>query len=301
MAKRLILAVAGAGKTYYLCHNINPDNRNLILAFTNQNIENIKKELIDSFGEVPLKTNVMTFHSFVHRYCLMPYEPTIQRYFRSTDKMDKNITFIDPPVPTLTKNGRRFPNPRYHKNGDFKHYHIDSKYYCSTMAELILNTKDVNGKKLVNRISNNLTKFYDQILVDEFQDFRMKEYDLLIQLTKNFRDVVFVGDYYQHSVSGKNNSGKPFDNISYSEFIKVMEKLKFAVDNKCLLYSRRCSDEVCNFVTNKLGIKIESTKINQGNIILLDDIEMINEIIQNNAIVKMVYNNTAKYNFNAVN
>lgn len=31
MAKRVILAVAGAGKTYYICHEIDPTKRNLIL------------------------------------------------------------------------------------------------------------------------------------------------------------------------------------------------------------------------------------------------------------------------------
>ena len=47
MAKRVILAVAGAGKTYYICHEIDPTKRNLILAFTHENIYNIQKELCD--------------------------------------------------------------------------------------------------------------------------------------------------------------------------------------------------------------------------------------------------------------
>ena len=45
MAKRVILAVAGAGKTYHICHTIDPTKRNLILAFTHENIFNIQKEL----------------------------------------------------------------------------------------------------------------------------------------------------------------------------------------------------------------------------------------------------------------
>ena len=36
MAKKVILAVAGAGKTYYICHKIDPAKRNLILAFTHE-------------------------------------------------------------------------------------------------------------------------------------------------------------------------------------------------------------------------------------------------------------------------
>lgn len=41
MAKRVILAVAGAGKTYHICHEIDPTKRNLILAFTHENIHNL--------------------------------------------------------------------------------------------------------------------------------------------------------------------------------------------------------------------------------------------------------------------
>ena len=34
MAKRVILAVAGAGKTYRICHEMQPEQKNLIVAFT---------------------------------------------------------------------------------------------------------------------------------------------------------------------------------------------------------------------------------------------------------------------------
>lgn len=52
MAKRIILAVAGAGKTYHICHKIDPTKRNLIIAFTHENIHNIQKELCDAHGGV---------------------------------------------------------------------------------------------------------------------------------------------------------------------------------------------------------------------------------------------------------
>ncbi len=44
-----MLAVAGAGKTYELCHSINKEQRNFLLAYTNENIKNIEKEVIDKF------------------------------------------------------------------------------------------------------------------------------------------------------------------------------------------------------------------------------------------------------------
>lgn len=52
MAKRVILAVAGAGKTYHICHEIDPTKKNLILAYTHENIHNIQKESISTLNKL---------------------------------------------------------------------------------------------------------------------------------------------------------------------------------------------------------------------------------------------------------
>ena len=85
MAKRVILAVAGAGKTYHICHEIDPTKRNLILAFTHENIHNIQKELCDAHGCVPELTTVSTFDSFVYHQMILPYEPSIAEHFGCPD------------------------------------------------------------------------------------------------------------------------------------------------------------------------------------------------------------------------
>ena len=81
MDKRVILAVAGSGKTYHICHTIDSLKRNLILAFTNENIHNIRNELCDAYGAVPELTTVMTFDSFVYRQLINLYEPSIAEHF----------------------------------------------------------------------------------------------------------------------------------------------------------------------------------------------------------------------------
>ena len=101
MAKQVILAVAGAGKTYTICSNVNPENKNLILAFTHENIYNINSELIKRFGKVPELTNVMTYDAFLYRYILCPFEPTILKCFGKTDFVKKGITTKSPPDRTL--------------------------------------------------------------------------------------------------------------------------------------------------------------------------------------------------------
>lgn len=50
MDKKVILAVAGAGKTYHICDSLNPKKKNLILAFTHENVHNILTELVKKYA-----------------------------------------------------------------------------------------------------------------------------------------------------------------------------------------------------------------------------------------------------------
>lgn len=301
MAKQVMLAVAGAGKTYYICHCIDKDKKNLILAYTHRNVNNIKKELIDAFGEIPELTTVMTFDSFVYRYLICPYEPTLLKRFNREDFERKGITLKQPPKQIIKRNGKQFPNRNYHKKDVLEHYIYNSQYYCATLSEL-LSTAD-KSTKILRRISANLNKFFDCIMIDEFQDFREFDYEIIVKLSHNIDNVLLVGDYYQHSVSAINNTGKPFSkrsqNISYNEYIKLLEKENLNVDNTSLLSSRRCPASICDFVKTKLQININADNDNSGEVVLVEN-EII-DILNNNNIVKLVYKDAKKYTFNAIN
>ena len=77
MDKKLVMAVAGSGKTYLICSSIDPEKRNLILAFTHENIKNIHRELLERFGFLPENTIVSTFHGFIFGDCIQPYHRRI--------------------------------------------------------------------------------------------------------------------------------------------------------------------------------------------------------------------------------
>lgn len=299
-----MLAVAGAGKTYYICHAIDPQKRNLILAYTHENIHNIKNELADAFGKVPELTSIMTFDSFVYRYFVCPYEPTIAGHFGQDGFRSKGITTIDPPPKTIKKGSRNIPNPKYKSKDQFDHYITGgNQYYCATISELVMCVK--KGKdSLLKRAAERLNLFYDQVFIDEFQDFREHDYDLIIGLSKILNAVLLVGDYYQHSVSAINNSGKPFkskkNDISYADFVAELKRQKFEIDENTLSKSRRCSKDICSFVKKKLGINIESEEINAGKVKWIAE-DQVETILQNPAILKLVYNEAAKYSFEAMN
>lgn len=306
MANKLILASAGAGKTYYICNNINSEKRNLIIAYTHENIDNLLKEICHAHQCVPEITKVMTFHAFVYHHIILPYEPTIGTFFSKQNFCSKGICLSEPPSNGfLNKKGEFIHNYSYNKKNNLRHYVTKcNQYYCSTLCELAL-LVNLDEKSLVERAVKRLSKFYDAIFIDEFQDYRGYEYDLILDIAKKFKNTLLVGDFYQHSVSAKNNSGKPYkighQDVIYSTFINDMVNCGFEVDTTTLSKSRRCSIEICNFINSKLGINISSTGQNEGRVIFIDNLIFAKEILSNNDIIKLVYNNSKSFLFKAIN
>lgn len=304
MGKKVILAVAGAGKTYHICHSLDPCKRNLILAYTHENIHNIQKELYDAYGCIPKLTTVMTFHSFVYHNLILPYEPSIVEHFNVASFKNTGICLIEPPAQRIKNTfGRKVPNPKYVAKDKFAHYVTKKKqYYCDNLSELALQVKK-GRDSLVKRAVIRLNLFYDTVLIDEFQDFREQDYELIIKLSKLLNNVVMVGDYFQHSVSAKNNSGKPFkkrgQDISYTDFVAEIKSQGFVVDTTTLAKSRRCSEDICNYVTQKLGINIYSNGDHEGKVLWVD--ENVDDVLNNPNIVKLVYQESSNYMFNALN
>lgn len=304
MDKQIILAVAGAGKTYHICHSIDPTKKSLILAYTNENIHNIKKELCDVHKGVPELTTVMTFDSFVYRHLICPYEPSIAEHFSCPEFVSRGICTIDPPPKQIKNaNGQKIANPSYIKKDKLRHYITNKgQYYCATLSELALQVKKGHSS-LIKRAAARLNLFFDNVFIDEFQDFREYDYDLIMALAKQLNSVILVGDYHQHSVSGTNNTGKPFKkknrDVGYSEFISELQSAGFNVDTTTLDKSRRCSAEICDYVSKKLGISISSHDEHKGSVIWVND--LATEILDNEQIVKLVFKEADKYSFRALN
>lgn len=305
MAKKVILAVAGAGKTYHICHEIDPNKRNLILAYTHENIHNIQNELCKEHGCIPELTTVSTFDSFVYHQLILPYEPSIAEHFDKPGFISQGISTITPPKNTIRKSTGTHSfrkNPLYVRKNKLEHYiSKQSQYYCETLSELVLQVK---GKaSLVERGAIRMNLFYDCVLIDEFQDFREFDYDLIIKMAKLLTNVVLVGDYYQHSVSAINNSGKPFKkgtrNIGFDSFVEELKKNGFEVDLTTLDKSRRCSVNVCDYISKKLHIKITSNGDHNGDVIWVD--ENTTSVLNNNQIIKLVFKEADKYSFKSLN
>lgn len=60
MDKRIILAAAGSGKTYYVANDFNKDERVILLSFTNSNVSNIQLEIMKRFnGIIPSHIHIL--------------------------------------------------------------------------------------------------------------------------------------------------------------------------------------------------------------------------------------------------
>lgn len=304
MAKQLILAVAGAGKTRTICRRLDPARKNLLLAFTHENIKNLHQELKDAFGGCPELTDVMTFHSFVHRFVVRPYLPSILASFPQS-RYPAGMTMQPSPAQSMvTPSGAHIKNPVYATKDTWEHYvNRGNRLYCDTLCELAMAVKE-GKRRLVDRIASGINRCYDHVAIDEFQDFREFEYEVMLGLADGLDDVVLVGDYYQHSVAAHSNSGKPFSGrkgtISYGTFVQAMEKHGFRVDSESLSKSRRCSPEICEFVSRKLNIPIQSAGVSTGHVHFVADKEL-KGVLENPEIVKLLEKNAEDQPFSPCN
>lgn len=211
---------------------------------------------------------------------------------------------IEPPPQRIhDSGGQMVPNPKYMAKDKFRHYITrERQYYCDTLSELAIQVKK-GRESLIKRAATRLNLFYDAVFIDEFQDFREHDYELIIKLTKLLGNVVLVGDYYQHSVSARNNTGKPFKvgnrDVCYLDFVAEIIKTGFEVDTTTLAKSRRCSKEVCDYVTRKLGISITSNEDHGGSVIWVS--ENAADILNDNRITKLVFRDADQYSFKSMN
>lgn len=102
---------------------------------------------------------------------------------------------------------------------------------------------------------------------------------------------------------GEGTTNSPMHIKIYNEFYdlkKQRDGIQSSIKEltNSLIYTRRCSEEICSFIRDKLGIQIQSARINAGTVIRPSNIQ---EILDDKNIVKLVYDNASHYSFRAVN
>lgn len=269
MAKRVVLAVAGAGKTKLIIDQLELNSRALIITYTLNNTSNIKGRILEKFGFIPKGIRVYTYFSFLMSFCIRPVA--------GNDIKVKGISYSVPILGT--------------KRQTEDHYLVKGRLYHNRIAKLL-----ADHPSLLDGVTRRIEKYFDFVCVDEVQDFAANDFNLLCALSKLNTEMLLVGDFYQHTFD-TSRDGPIRKNLhkNYDKYLNEFRNSGFEVDSSSLSRSHRCSPTICNFVSDSLGIPIKSNRTDVVNIEFVTAKSEIHQLMSDNAIAKLFYQGSNKY------
>lgn len=272
MDKRVMFAVAGSGKTTLLVNRLSLEKRALIVTYTENNYRHLRDSIIKRFGHVPRNINLLSYFTFLHSFC---YRPLLQVRLGTS-----GVSF-------------RIPHPR-----TLKLKRDDMAYYTNKSGSLYYNrlAKLIEVEGAIPDVMARMERFYDEFYVDEVQDLAGHDFNLLMALAKAKIEMLFVGDFYQHtfdtSRDGNVNSSLHADIGKYE---KHFLKAGVTIDKKTLSRSWRCGITVCDFIRAHLQIDMQSQHVYRTEIIPLASQAEANAVYADASVVKLFYQEHYKY------
>ena len=273
MVTRIIQAVAGAGKTRHITHDLNNCKRYLLITYTNANTNNIKKELLSS-SLSPDQYIVATFSKFLIDWFINPYLSSLKPHL----PVIKGFTTA---VPSYYSKDNPYNN--YIRRDNVNHYVVKNNLYLDRISELV----SFQTSSLLDKMFKRISLFVDEVIIDEYQDLTGYDFSMLQLLVKQkYFDVLLVGDVYQAGVQrscirGNNSKSKMIsfdssDNIK--KFLKNIFKSKsLEIDDTSLVKSVRISEDCAKLVSEYLNIEIESDGKSTGHVYFIKDINKLKQ------------------------
>jgi DNA helicase-2/ATP-dependent DNA helicase PcrA len=231
--KRVIFAVAGSGKTRRLVSELDLQKRVLLLTYTENNKAELRRRIVAKFGHLPENITISTYFTFLNSFCYRP--------FLLVQMKTKGISFE---VPSSYSSRQTLKSRTRYVDASGRIFH-------SRMAKVL----DAMG--CIPELQRRLERYFDQICVDEVQDFGGHDFDLLMHIVRADVGVLLVGDFHQHtystSLDGNVNAGLHDD---YGRYRNRFEKAGLFVDINSLIVSHRCSATVCSFIREHIAVDI---------------------------------------------
>lgn len=276
MDKRLILAVAGSGKTTYILNKLSLEKRSLVVTYTLSNYQNLREGILSKFGYFPDNIRLYTYFSFLYAFCFRPF-----LYLKINTK---GITF------------KQNPN-RFERQGN-------KRFFCDNNGRLYSNriAKFIEVQGVLDDVNLRISKYFENFYIDEVQDLAGHDFNFLKSIAKANIEMVFVGDFYQHTYDTSrdgNVNNALFDD--YERYKTGFVNMGFTVDTESLKMSFRCSPTICRFIKEKIGIEITSSRKDETKKIIVDTEELADEIYLNKNIVKLFYKENYKYGCSSKN
>lgn len=275
MDKRVIFAVAGSGKTTLLIRRLREDRRTLILTFTVNNEAHLRAQIIRRFGYIPYGIRVMTWFEFLHGFCFRPF---LQEQLSS-----RGLSFNQPPSRIPRTNIRHYQDPA-------------GRLYHRRLAHLL------TARGLLPDIRTRLARYYDELFVDEVQDFAGHDFNFLLELCRAEISVLCCGDFYQHtfdtSRDGNVNATLHEDITRYEARFRAAGIM---VDCETLSRTWRCSATVCEFITGQLNIRISAHGTHTTQIEIVTDEARSAALHADNTMIKLFYREHHRYGCHSMN
>jgi superfamily I DNA and RNA helicase len=264
--------VAGSGKTSLIVDSLDLEKRSLLVTYTNVNLANLKHKIVNKFGYVPANIRVYSYFTFLYSFC---YKPFLAMRFGS-----KGINWDFPPTHTrmLNRTDVAFYQDRF------------GRLYHNRIAKLL------QEENILGDLNSRLERYFDNLYVDEVQDFAGYDFNLLLSLCQSKLKIMLVGDFFQHtydtSVDGNVNKNLHTD---YSRYQERFRHMGLRVDLARLNRSHRCSPNVCSFISDALGIEISSHRTDNAQVEILEDKQLVDEKFYCRKTVKLFYQGHNRY------
>lgn len=272
MDKCVILAVAGSGKTTHLVRRLQANRRTLVVTYTENNLQNLRAKILEEFQVFPANITLSSYFSFLYSFCFLPFLWCRTR--------PRGMRWSTPPQWTC-----RIPR-------DDDRYYFDAarRVYHNRLARLL------EARDVLPLLNARVERYFDELLIDEIQDFAGHDFNLLAQLTRCNLDMCFVGDFYQHTYD-TSRDGNVNCNLHHNinDYTRRFEDLGLTVERDELRRSYRCSPTLCAFVKNKLGIDIRSQREDSTTVRWINSEEEAKQIHKTDDILKLFYQSHQKY------
>ena len=155
----------------------------------------------------------------------------------------QGLNFKPPPPHTLRL--KRTSNDYYLDN--------NNRLYYGRLSKLLA------VKNVVHDVVRRIEKYYDEMLIDEIQDFGGNDFDFLKSIITVNLNVLLVGDFFQSTYT-TSRDGQVHMKLhqDFGTYLEHYRKCELEIDQVSLVKSYRCSPTVCEFVKEKMGIEIYS-------------------------------------------
>jgi DNA helicase-2/ATP-dependent DNA helicase PcrA len=174
----------------------------------------------------------------------------------------------------------------------------DDRRYISPGRWLDANrlAKFIEQSGLIGAVVARMEKYFDVFFVDEVQDFGGHDFNFPLAISAAQVNMSFVGDFHQHTFD-TSRDGNVNINLhgNYYAYTKKFERARLKVDTDILKRSRRCSKNVCDFITEKIGIDIQAHDERTSVVRFEDDPAAVAALYRDPGTVKLFYKEHQKY------